>query len=72
MNSNLAALEVFRTCTIGQLIEALQQAPSDARIDSLFRDPWTKNTVMVVAHPSFGSVPEGECIPRLDTRRGSP
>ncbi len=62
---NLAALEIFKSCMVGQLIEALQKAPDDASVDDVFKDPWTKNTIMVLSHASFGVVPDGECIPRL-------
>jgi len=65
MNGRFAALELFRSCTVGRLIEALQQAPTDAKIDDIFKDPWTKNIIMVFTHDSFGVVPEGDCVPQL-------
>lgn len=62
--NRVAAVELTRKA-VYELVSKIPGIPADAVIESGFEDPWTRNIIVVLRHPSFAPVPEGETIPLI-------
>lgn len=59
------------SCTQEGIIELLRthsSVPDGCHVEDAFTDPWTKKVIVILRHPDFAEIPEGEVYPEIALR----